>query len=222
MKSDLINQAEILVLSGLNRKMFRNVFSLILVIGIFIILILISTACQTPSSDNSESETTPGTQDTIVPSVIHTYPSSDSSFIPAQSSITVFFSENMSSSSLNTTTFTLVDSSSNQIIGSVSVTDEKSVFNPTTDLSHDVSYTATINTGAKDTAGNSLTTNYTWDFKTTPEIDLVAGGGWHTLELKSDGTVFAHGMGSSGQLGNNNTEDSALPVQVVGPGGSGF
>ncbi|MCC6629870.1 MAG: hypothetical protein IT340_21030 [Chloroflexi bacterium] len=49
----------------------------------------------------------------------------------------------------------------------------------------------------------------------------VAIGTHHVLVLKADGTVFAWGYNSSGQLGDNTTTDRALPVQVKGPGGTG-
>jgi len=50
---------------------------------------------------------------------------------------------------------------------------------------------------------------------------MVAAGKSHTVTLKSDGTVWAWGDNNYGQLGNNLTLDSSLPVQVKGAGGSG-
>ncbi|NTU98722.1 RCC1 repeat-containing protein [Candidatus Falkowbacteria bacterium] len=50
----------------------------------------------------------------------------------------------------------------------------------------------------------------------------VAAGSRHSLALKSDGTVWAWGLNSSGQLGDNTFTDKALPVQVVGLNGVGF
>lgn len=44
----------------------------------------------------------------------------------------------------------------------------------------------------------------------------VAAGAYHSLALKSDGTVWAWGSDPYGELGNNSTTDSPVPVQVSG------
>jgi alpha-tubulin suppressor-like RCC1 family protein len=49
----------------------------------------------------------------------------------------------------------------------------------------------------------------------------VEAGSFHTLALKADGTVWAWGLNSSGQLGDNTTGDRSTPVQV-GVGIAGF
>ncbi len=53
-------------------------------------------------------------------------------------------------------------------------------------------------------------------------VTAAAGGGSHSLALKSDGTVWAWGSNSNGQLGDNTTTQRPGPVQVKGQGGSGF
>ncbi|MDN3514170.1 MAG: carboxypeptidase regulatory-like domain-containing protein [Candidatus Brocadia sp.] len=45
-------------------------------------------------------------------------------------------------------------------------------------------------------------------------IPQVAGGGFHSLALKPEGTVWAWGWNDFGQLGNGTTSNSAVPVQV--------
>ena len=46
-------------------------------------------------------------------------------------------------------------------------------------------------------------------------IVAIAAGGRHTLALKNDGTVLAWGSNTKGQLGNDSTIGSKLPVQVA-------
>ena len=47
----------------------------------------------------------------------------------------------------------------------------------------------------------------------------ISAGSCHNLALKSDGTVWAWGDNSSGQLGNGTTDNSTSPVKVSFPGG---
>ena len=46
----------------------------------------------------------------------------------------------------------------------------------------------------------------------------VAAGGYHSVALCSDGTVVCWGNNSNGQLGNNSTTNSSVPVAVVTAG----
>ncbi|MCX6021496.1 MAG: RCC1 repeat-containing protein, partial [Chloroflexi bacterium] len=52
-------------------------------------------------------------------------------------------------------------------------------------------------------------------------VTRVAAGSVHSLAVKSDGTVWAWGFNSSGQLGDNTVTTRSTPVQVVGVGASG-
>jgi alpha-tubulin suppressor-like RCC1 family protein len=51
-------------------------------------------------------------------------------------------------------------------------------------------------------------------------IVAIAAGDTHSLALKSDGTVWAWGLNSSGQLGNGNTTNQSFAVQVKVVGGA--
>jgi alpha-tubulin suppressor-like RCC1 family protein len=47
-------------------------------------------------------------------------------------------------------------------------------------------------------------------------VTAIAGGGGDGYALRGDGTVWAWGYGTYGELGNGSTNDSAVPVQVSG------
>ena len=50
-------------------------------------------------------------------------------------------------------------------------------------------------------------------------MTAIAAGNNFTVALKNDGTVWAWGSNSNGQLGNATTTDSDIPVQVSGTSG---
>lgn len=47
-------------------------------------------------------------------------------------------------------------------------------------------------------------------------VVAISAGGGHSLALCSDGTVAAWGLNANGQLGNNSTANSSVPVAVTG------
>ncbi|MCL2140281.1 MAG: RCC1 repeat- and reductase domain-containing protein [Dehalococcoidia bacterium] len=54
------------------------------------------------------------------------------------------------------------------------------------------------------------------------DVIAISAGGFHSLALKSDGTVYAWGQNYQfGQLGNGTYTNSSIPVQVLGVGGIG-
>ena len=53
-------------------------------------------------------------------------------------------------------------------------------------------------------------------------VTAIAAGFGHGLVLRSDGTVWAWGDNTYGELGDGTGTAHSTPVQVVGPGGAGF
>jgi alpha-tubulin suppressor-like RCC1 family protein len=53
------------------------------------------------------------------------------------------------------------------------------------------------------------------------DVIAVAAGQYHSVALKSDGTVWTWGLNTNGQLGDASTNQRTSPVQVKGPGGTG-
>jgi alpha-tubulin suppressor-like RCC1 family protein len=57
---------------------------------------------------------------------------------------------------------------------------------------------------------------------TLTNVSAISAGCNHTVALKNDGTVWAWGYNSRGELGNNTTTPSPFPVQVVTAGSAPF
>jgi len=69
--------------------------------------------------------------------------------------------------------------------------------------------------------GNNSTTNSSWPVQVYTSgvlagktITTIAAGGNHSLALDSEGKVYAWGGNGNGQLGNNSTTESRIPIQV--------
>ena len=54
------------------------------------------------------------------------------------------------------------------------------------------------------------------------DVTAIAAGFMRTCALTTDGAVYCWGGNANGQLGNNSTAESNVPVQVVGVGGTGL
>ena len=118
---------------------------------------------------------TGATPDTTRPTVTLLVPSAGATGVAFNTKITATFSEDMNPSSLDETTFT-VRAGAIPIIGSVTygVGAKTATFTPITPITLPAStvFTATITTGAKDLANNTLASNAVWTFTTgaTPDV----------------------------------------------------
>src|SRR5439155_1542237 len=79
--------------------------------------------------------------------------------------IATTFSEAMDVSTINTTTFTLTQRTT-PVAGTVNYSGVTATFTPVDTLAPLTTYTVSISTGAKDLAGNALTSDITWSFTT--------------------------------------------------------
>jgi hypothetical protein len=120
----------------------------------------------------------PGTPDTIQPAVIFSNPVEGDTVEGSRDVvvINVTFSESMRPSSINSGSFTVNAGSftgkrpnETSVAGAVSydVANRRASFVPTDDLPLDTYFTATITTGAEDTSGNAMASNYVWHFWTS-------------------------------------------------------
>ena len=111
------------------------------------------------------------TSDTIRPTVASTDPVASATNVPVTKWARATFSEPMLSSSITTSTFTLkVSGSSTNVPGVVWLNTEANSMNayfaPSSNLSPGTTYVATVTTGVKDLAGNTMLQAKTWSFTT--------------------------------------------------------
>ncbi|MCW3079045.1 Ig-like domain-containing protein [Segetibacter sp.] len=117
------------------------------------------------SSDYVWSFTTGAAADIVRPTVISTDPANAAINVLLDKKIAANFSEAMDPFSISTATFTLKNGAT-VVAGTVSYSGIKATFSPVANLNPNTTYTATITTGAKDLAGNTLVANHVWSFTT--------------------------------------------------------
>jgi Ice-binding-like/Bacterial Ig-like domain len=93
-------------------------------------------------------------------------PSNGATAVPVSSLITATFTRAMNPTSINTSTFTVVGPTGATVTGTVTYSGTTATFTPATLLAAGSMYTATITTGAKDSAGDALAATFAWSFTT--------------------------------------------------------
>src|SRR5205809_266088 len=111
--------------------------------------------------------------DTPAPVLGVTGPANAATNVPLNETITATFSEAMDPSTINTTTFTLMQGTT-PVAGTVSYANRTETCTPAEALAPLTTYTATIGTGARDLAGNALSTGMSWSFTTGVAQDTTA------------------------------------------------
>src|SRR5438552_9910455 len=111
--------------------------------------------------------------DTTVPVLGATGPANADTNVPLNETITVSFNEAMDPSTINTTTFTVMQVTT-PVAGTVTYTNGTAIFTPADTLAPLTTYTVTISTGVKDLAGNALTSDMSWSFTTGVAPDTTA------------------------------------------------
>lgn len=103
--------------------------------------------------------------DTTLPLVVSTTPSSGTTSVAVNTTISALFSEAMDVSTIGTSTFFLSGGVTGTITTSTGTATTAS-FKPSNNLAYNTSYTVTVKKGASDLAGNSMASDYTWSFTT--------------------------------------------------------
>ncbi|MCE5266120.1 MAG: Ig-like domain-containing protein [Deltaproteobacteria bacterium] len=112
--------------------------------------------------------------DTVPPRVSSTEPADNAMGVEVDRTITAVFSEEMDSSTLTASTFTL-NQGETYIAGTVSynAVSRTAAFTPGAPLLAARAYTATISTGARDLAGNALAASHLFGFTTAGLSEVV-------------------------------------------------
>lgn len=110
----------------------------------------------------------------LSPTATSTDPSQNLTGVPRNQVIAFTFSEAMDPSTINSSTFTLMQGG-NAVPGEVTYSGTTAKFTPTNVLAASTVYTATMTTGAKSLTGISLGANKSWSFTTGGATSTLAG-----------------------------------------------
>lgn len=110
--------------------------------------------------------------DTRAPTVTSVAPGIGATNVPLNSGVSAAFSEALDPSTISVSSFYLMEGTT-PVSGLVSYAGWTAAFDPSSDFTPDTSYTATVTTGVKDPAGNSLAANYVWTFRTGATQDII-------------------------------------------------
>jgi hypothetical protein len=138
----------------------------------------------------------------VAPFVVFTDPLNNATNVSLNKVIRATFSEVMNPTTINNSTFTLMNGTT-LVPVSFSFTGAMVSFTPTSALLENTTYTATITTGAQNPAGNGITANYVWSFTTIgsaagiPDIgsldDIASFGGNAGVTNQGINTVIING-----------------------------
>jgi hypothetical protein len=106
------------------------------------------------------------------PVVTFTVNANGATNVPINTKVGVFFTEPMNPSTLNTSTFTLMQGST-PVSGTVNYNGSGVTFTPAATLTPNTVYTATITAGAKDLSGKALANPYVWSWTTGSAPDVT-------------------------------------------------
>jgi hypothetical protein len=109
--------------------------------------------------------TTGATPDTTAPTVISTVPANAATVVAINVKPAAIFSEAMDPATITTAHFALAQGTT-AVLGAVTYVGLVATFSPAANLAANTLYIATITTGAKDLAGNTLASNKVWTFTT--------------------------------------------------------
>ena len=114
----------------------------------------------------------PGTTDISPPTVTVTDPANTATGIPLNQPIAITFSKAMDPKTITATTITLSQGTT-PVAATVTYSDNIATLTLAGNLTPNKVYTGTVTTGAKDVAGNAMSSNYTFNFTTSVAVDVT-------------------------------------------------
>ncbi|MCL4498801.1 MAG: Ig-like domain-containing protein, partial [Chloroflexi bacterium] len=114
------------------------------------------------------------TVDNTPPNITTITPADGAASVETSATVSAVFTEDVDPTTVNDSIFALRNSTNALVPASVTYDQaaKRATLTPTSALSNAITYTATITTGLKDLAGNTLASDYTWSF-TTKSADLT-------------------------------------------------
>jgi hypothetical protein len=164
--------------------------------------------------------TTAAAPDITPPTVIATVPTNGATGVPTNQVLTATFSEAVNCATLKSpaTSFILTGPGTTVVPGTVNCTGAVATFTSAALLAPNTLFTATITTGVTDLAGNALTSNFVWSFRTGPAptlptvISTAPSNGATAVPINQALTAsFSEGM--------NPATITPLTFTLKGPGG---
>lgn len=146
-----------MVLSGREGSTISRIYlSMLATMGF---MVLITASC------GDESKTTePG--DRKAPEIVSTFPAAGALSVSVSVAVEATFNEDIDSTTVTTSSFTLTPAGSGPIASSVTTNSNQIVLRPNETLQSQTTYVGRITTAVTDLAGNRLDSNYTWSFVT--------------------------------------------------------
>lgn len=179
------------------------------------------------ASAYSWSFTTSSAADITPPTVVSVTPANNATSVATNSKVTASFSEAMNSGSVSSTTFTLKQGNTS-VEGTVTYSGTVATFTPAAALSAGAVYTATVTTGVKDAADNSMASNYTWSFTTVAApagvsfasevapilINKCNGCHTHKWTVSSNASTFYNNLANAGYVSSTNPTSGQIYLML--------
>lgn len=108
-----------------------------------------------------------------VPTVTSTGVQNNATGVPRNNAIAVTFSETMNPTTINSSTFTVMQGST-PVQGTINYAGTTATFIPSVSLASNTTYTATVTTGVKDASGIALASAIVWSFSTGSSSNALA------------------------------------------------